>query len=121
MLEAQSTESRYSYRIETRGEQAFRGWLHPGIDLPNRLPLGQELLDKDGKSVHSPSGGHPKLTASLGGKGSGGTTSVGGVEKIRFVIAVNASHHKIPFELDDIPLPSLPAASTEEPSRQQSK
>jgi len=116
VLEAQSRESRYNYRIETRkGERAFRT-LSPGSDLPSRFVANRQLLGADGK----PTRHHFRsfLPSSVGGSGSGGRSSIGLIEKIRFVIAVNPSHHKIPFELEDISLPSPPvAASAQEPTQ----
>ncbi|UCE48288.1 MAG: hypothetical protein JSW47_22145, partial [Phycisphaerales bacterium] len=111
VLEARTTESRYNYRIETRrGKRAFRHPLSPGSDLPSRFPVNRQLLGRDGKPVrsHRPSFLMP---ASVGGSGSGGGSSLGLIKKIRFVIAVNPSHHKIPFVLEDIPLPGSDAAA----------
>jgi hypothetical protein len=112
VLEAKYTKSNHGFQsIETSIEtyllegRAFTGSIHPWSDLPNRFPIDNQWLDKDGKLVHrlnhrfsSPIGGL------IGGFRGMGGSSVGRIEKIRFVIAVNASHHKIPFELEDIPL-----------------
>lgn len=112
VLEAQNTRSRYNFRIETRrGKNSVMAPLSPGSYLPNRYPVNRLLLGKDGKSTGRHSGPIFGL-ASVGG--SGGGSGIGPIEKIRFVIAVNPSHHKIPFVLEDVPLPSsdtLPTAS----------
>jgi hypothetical protein len=103
VLEAQSAESQYNYRIETRKGERTSRTLSPGSDLPSRFAVNQQLLGQDGK----PTRHHrfPFLPSSVGGSGRGSGSSVGTIEKIRFVIAVKPSHHKIPFELEDIPLP----------------
>lgn len=105
VLEAQTSESHYNFRIETRrSKRAFRTPLSPVSDLPDRFPVDRQLLGKDGKSFGRRSGPIFGL-ASVGGTGSGSGTNIGLIEKIRFVIAVNPTHHKIPFVLKDIPLP----------------
>jgi len=105
VLEARSTGSQYNFRIKTRrGKRAFRTPLFPGSDLPNRYPVGRLLVGKDGRSTSRRSGPIFGL-GSVGGSGSGGGGRIGPIEKIRFVIAVNPNHHKIPFVLEDIPLP----------------
>ena len=115
--EAKVTQGRYDFRIETREEErAFRGLLRSGVDLPNQLPVGREWIDKDGKPIH-PYSGPRFLTAShLGGNGSGSGGEAGGIAKIRFVIAVNPSHHEVPVELEEVFLPGRPIAKAEEPT-----
>ena len=91
--------------METRQrEGVIKGWLHSKSDLPNRFPVGRQLLCQDDKLIFDSTG--LSLPSSVGGRGSGGGSSVDLVEKIRFVIAVNPSHRKIPFELGYIPLPA---------------
>lgn len=105
VLEARTTESHYDFRIETRrGERAFRTPLSPASDLPDRFPVDRQLRGRDGRPFGRRSGPIFGLP-SVGGRGSGGGSKIGPIEKIRFVIAVNPSHHKIPFALEDIPLP----------------
>jgi len=105
VLEAKYTKSNHGFQsIETclLEGRAFTGSIHPWSDLPNRFPIDQQWLYKDGKLVHRLSHRFPlPLGGLIGGFGGMGG---GRIEKIRFVIAVNASHHKIPFELEDIPL-----------------
>jgi hypothetical protein len=105
VVEAQSTGSSYSYRIEKRRREGVSGiFFRAGCDLPNRLPAGRQLLGRDGKPI-DPRSEPPRLPASVGGRGRGSCVKAGPIKKIRFVIAVNPSHHKVPFELKDIPLP----------------
>jgi hypothetical protein len=110
VLEAESTESDYRYRVETRrDEKAFEGSsLYPGYDLPKQLPLKQEFLNKQGKSIRNGHSMSTDLYASVGEEGGGAGSNIGSIETIRFAIAVNPSHHKIPFELDNILLPEAP-------------
>jgi len=104
LLEAQATESNHKYRIEVcYGGRDIKGSIYPWSDLPNRLPIDRQYLDKDGKPVFSSHMSRFSL-GDIGGGGSIGGSSIRHIEKIRYVIAVNASHHKIPFELEDIPL-----------------
>ena len=76
--------------------------------LPKRIVIDRQLIGKNGKSLDR----HRitrRLPANIGGSSSGSYSDSGGVspiEKIRFVIAVNPTHHKIPFELKNIPLPN---------------
>jgi hypothetical protein len=101
VVKAQSTESNYKFGIKThKDERAFRGRLYPGSDLPNRFIAERQWVGKDGKLKRFP---YPSLPFPAGGGGGGGNRAIGRIEKIRYVIAVNASHHKIPFELKDIP------------------
>jgi hypothetical protein len=107
VLEAQSTKRIYKYRIEARPEvRAIGAWFVP-TDLPARLPVDRLFIRQDGKPARD--GLSRRLQAFGGGGGIGGGMSPGLIEKIRFVIAVNPSHQKIPFVLEDIPLPSLEA------------
>jgi len=117
VLEAKSTESNYQFRIETRpGERAFNNFIHPGSDLPNRFPVNRQWIDKDGKLSRQHFVSRP-LPLPVGGGGRGSDSAIGRIEKIRYVIAVNASHHKIPFELEDITLPEPPVvAIAQEPN-----
>ncbi len=107
VLEAQSTKHIYKYRIKARPEvRAIGAWFVP-TDLPERLPVNRLLIRQDGKLARD--GLSRRLQAVGGGGGIGTEISRDLIEKIRFVIAVNPSHHKIPFVLEDIPLPSLDA------------
>jgi len=100
---------RYNFDIEENrlgGERfnrlSFRDY------LPQKMVMGRQLIGEDGKPLNQPMGPGP-LPTHVGGSGSGSHSGSGGVspiEKIRFVIAVNPKHYKIPFELKNIPLPN---------------
>jgi hypothetical protein len=122
VVKAQSSESRYQYSIETRREgDAFRGLLSPGVDLPKRLLVDRQFIGRNGKLAR-PRHRSIRMPAYGGGSGSGSGSSLSLIEKIRFVVAVNPSHHKIPFVLEDIPLPSPDAAeATRAASRTRSR
>lgn len=100
--EASSDGSSYRFRIETDppGGELMRP-IEVGSLLPDRIVIGRQFIGKDGK----PAGPHRRFSqvpAPIGGSGRGGGS---GVERIRFTIAVNPAHHKIPFELVHIPVP----------------
>ena len=113
VLEAESSESRYKYRIEARREEnAVQGWLSPATDLPERLAAERQLIGRDGKLTRHRIGPLPLSLHLVGsGSGSGSGRDVGPIKKFRFVIAVKPRHHKIPFVLEDIPLPGSPEAT----------
>ncbi len=100
------TRTRYNYEIE-ENRTARRGIsrLSVGDYLPEKMVMGRQFVKQDGKP-HDRSMGPGFISAHVGGSGSGTHSSSGGpIEKIRFVIAVNPNHYKIPFELKNIPLP----------------
>jgi len=103
------SRSRYSFEIEenrTGRERIFR--LSVEDYLPEKIVMGRQFIKEDGKH-RDPSMGMGSLPAHIGGRGSGsssGSRGVSPIEKIRFVIAVNPKHYKIPFELKKIPLPN---------------
>jgi hypothetical protein len=113
--EAKSDNSRYEYKIETRkADGAVRmGALRPGSALPDRLATKQLLIGADGKTVNHSSPGF--LRSPVGGSGSGGGRNLEIIEKIRFVIAVNPTHHEVPFELENIPIPAHETADDDAP------
>ncbi len=102
--EAQSTGTSFRYAVET-APQRSQGmpYLMVGGPLPELLVVEYQLIAEDGKPInnHGPRG---RLGSSLNAAGSG-SGSFGKITKIRYKIAVNPSHHKIPFELKDIHLP----------------
>jgi len=102
--EARCTESSYQFNIETRSQG--RPSMRPvSVEdyLPSRILVARQLIGEDGKPTRHLSG-HRRVPASAGGRGSG-SGNVGRIERIRYVIAVNPSHHKIPFTLEHIHLP----------------
>jgi len=96
---------RYNFDIE-EDQSARRGFdrLSVGDYLPEKMVMGRQLIKADGEPT-DPSMGHGFLPVHVGGSG-GGSGSGGPIKKIRFVIAVNPKHCKIPFEFKKIPLPN---------------
>ena len=100
---------RYNYDIEenrTGGNRMFM--LSVENYLPEKMVMGRQLIGQDGKQINR-SPGMGSLPAHVGGRGSGSGSGSGGIspiKKIRFVIAVNPKHYKIPFEIKKIPLPN---------------
>jgi hypothetical protein len=106
--EAQCTVSpsrvRYNYSIEERRAGGNRRNRLTAADyLPEKIVTSRQFIGIDGKPTRSFSGLN-SLPAHVTGRGSG-SGNYARIEKIRFVIAVKPSHHKIPFELKKIPLP----------------
>ncbi len=95
-----------SYRLSTKGRPEGRPSMHQlsaESSLPKRLVMDRQLVGPDDKPVrHHRS---PFLPYRVGGNSSGGSSNIGQITKIRYVIAVNPVHYEIPFVLDDIPLP----------------
>ena len=104
--EASCDGSSYRFRIETspRGGDTMRPIQVDGL-LPDRIVVARQFIGRDGQPVRSHSG-FSRLPAPLGGSGSGSGSNTW-IEAIRFIIAVNPSHHKVPFELEHVPLPHL--------------
>jgi len=115
--EAKSDDSRYTYKIETRKADGAvsMGLLKPGSALPDRLAAKQLLIGADGKPVHHSRPGF--LRSPVWGSGSGGGRNLEIIEKIRFVVAVNPTHCKVPFELENIPIPEREAVGDDAPNR----
>jgi hypothetical protein len=102
--EAVCTPGSYRFSIETRPQGG--GGMRPlmvGEPLPGRIVVARQLLGPDGKPDSRP--GPSFLPAPIGGRssGSGGNFQI---KTIRFVVAVNPTEHKIPFELAHVPLPN---------------
>lgn len=122
VLEARNTISgsrtRYSFEIEE--DQSERRGIHNlavGDYLPEKMVKGRQLIKADGEPTHPSSMGHGSLPVHVGGSGSGsrsGSRDTSPIEKIRFLIAVNPKHCKIPFELKNIPLPNPESKKEEE-------
>lgn len=97
--------TRYNFEIEeSQSSRRGIGRLAAGDYLPEKMITGRQLIKTDGEPF-DPSMGFGFLPAHVGGSGSG-SGSGGPIEKIRFVIAVNPQHYKIPFELKYIPVPN---------------
>ena len=103
---ASCQESEYTLSVTERPNAAgSTPALYLRSYLPDRLVVARYLVGPDDKPIR-----HPLAIRSLpdslndpgeAARGSG----VGRIKKIRFVIAVNLTHHKIPFVLENIPLP----------------
>ena len=100
-----SEGSRYRLITRTRPEEGgFIWWLSADTTLPGRLPVGRELIGRDNLPLGSWNG-MPRLPFNVGGSSEDTLGSKDRITKIRYVIAVNPKHYKIPFVLENIPLP----------------
>ena len=82
--------------------------LSVGYFLPEKMVTDKQLITENGKQLDR-SPGFSFLPPRVGGRRSGSSSlrgSIGPIKKIRFVIAVNPKHCKMPFELKNIPLPN---------------
>ncbi len=104
--EAVSTGNSYHFEIEMRPQNANpMHLLMSGQSLPARMVVTRQLIGADGKPSRHSFGG-PTLMTPIGGSGSGSGSSLGVIQAIRFVIAVNPTDRKIPFEVRNVPLPN---------------
>jgi hypothetical protein len=100
VLEARNEASMYQFNIEQRPESVPElVFIRIGDYLPSRLIVDRQIIIQTSSAGSGGGGGE----GSIGGKGSG----TGRAEKIRYTIAVNPAHQKIPFELEQIPLSVL--------------
>ena len=105
VTEAQCNES--SFRLRTEARRQGRASMRPlSADdiLPSRIVFGRLLIGPDDKIIQDHSGRH-SLPAHVGGSSSGSGGDYGQIKKIRYKIAVNPCHYKVPFEFEHIPLP----------------
>ncbi len=109
--EATCSGSTYRYSFATRGDGMIPSPSrspapHLADPLPHRLIKAHQLIGRDGKPMSAASGGGG--SSSNGGigqaSGSGGGLT-GPVKAFRFIIAVDPSERKIPFEFEHVPLP----------------
>jgi hypothetical protein len=95
--QARNETSRYLFDIEQRPAMVPDLFdVQIGDYLPGQLIMDRQFIGKT--SASEAGGGHS--TGRIGGEGSG----IGRAEKIRFTIAVNPIHQRIPFKLEQIPL-----------------
>ncbi len=103
---ASCRDSQYTLSVAERPEPAGSALaLHAHSYLPHQLVVARYLVGPDNKPIHHPLAirGLPDPLNDRGEAARG--NGVVQIEKIRYVIAVNLSHHKIPFVVEDIPLP----------------
>jgi hypothetical protein len=96
-----------SYRLSTKARpegRGFRGWLSAESYMPARVVVSRQLIGPHDKPVRRYAGPR-RLPPYSPGRNSSGSSSMGQIKKIRYVIAVNPTHYKIPFVLENIPLP----------------
>lgn len=104
LQEAQCTERSFRFNIKTRPQDGVSMRPLSVQDyLPNRMVVAREFIGEDGKPTQHFSGIR-RLPAHVSGSGSGGGSNCR-IKSIRFVIAINPTHHEIPFVLEHIPLP----------------
>ena len=104
LKEAQCTERSFRFSIKKRLEGGGSiGNLTVQDYLPGRVVVARQFIGEDGEPTEHFSGIR-RLPASVTGSGSGGGSNCL-IKSIRFVIAVNPTHHEIPFLLENIPLP----------------
>jgi len=97
--------SRYRLVTKTRPEEGgYVARLSSDTSLPERLAVAEGLIGRDKKPVGS-WGGMPRMPFHVGGSSEGSGGTIRQIEKIRYVMAVNPRHYKIPFVLENIPLP----------------
>lgn len=104
LRDTQCTEKRFSFHTNRRpaGGTSMRT-ISTHDYLPGRVVAARELIGEDGKPISHPFG-IQRLPAHLL-EGTNGSGSDCLIKSIRFVIAVNPTHHEIPFVLEHIPLP----------------
>ena len=107
--EARCVGNSMNYRIKTNSPRRTPGSfgsprLEVGEPLPSHMIVTQEFLDSKGQAIGSHRFG--SLPIHVGGNGSGSGGNHGDIETIRYRIAVDPVEYKIPFELEDIPLPN---------------
>lgn len=101
VVQARNVPDVYHYEIEQRPTIVLAAnRVHLGEPLPHRLVVGRQMIGRN-DSMIAAGGSGPGI---IGGRGNG----IGRAEGIRYVIAVNPTPVKIPFELRDIPV-SAPA------------
>ena len=97
---AQNEASRYSFDIEQRPQTVSNpSGMRVGDFLPSGFVMDRQIIVKASSNSKSLS----YAPGRIGGRGSG----TGRAEKIRFTIAANPAHKKIPFVFEQIPLPVL--------------
>jgi hypothetical protein len=101
----QCTERKFTFGISKRpGGTASMRTMPVQEYLPGRVVAARELIGEDGKPISHGSGIQRLPERLLQGTNGGGFYDCR-IKSVRFVIAVNPTHHEIPFVLEHIPLP----------------
>ena len=98
--EAHNEANRYRFEIEQRPDNVRQAFgMRVGDPLSSRFVVDRQIIRQTSRMGAGGAGS----TGGIGGSGSGS----GRAEKIRYTIAVNPAHQTIPFEVENIPLPTL--------------
>jgi hypothetical protein len=104
VVEAARTGSASHFSIEQRPQTTASRQLSVQDYLPSEIVIDRQFVNQNGKSGDRFGNRHRLLPCPAGG--AGGVGGLDPVERIDYLIAVNPTHHKIAFELKDIPLPN---------------
>lgn len=103
--EARQTNNSFHFDIKTGPRRGASMRPLTATDLvPNRIVVDRQFIKADGKPTRHFIG-FRRLPTHVSGSGSASGGDIGPIKKIRFVIAVNPTHYKVPFEFEHIPLP----------------
>jgi hypothetical protein len=104
LRDPQCTEKKFRFGTYRRPhEGASIRTLPVQNNWPDRVVVARELLGEDGKPIYHGSGTQRLPTPLFRGTSGSGSDCM--IKSIRYVIAVNPTHHEIPFVLEHIPLP----------------
>ena len=104
LSQASCTTSSYQYRVETYPQNDGSPPLRLSDPLPARLVVARQLIGPDGKPREDHFGQPPWLPMHVGGAMSGPYADYQ-IKALRFVIAINPAHCRIPFEFQRVPVP----------------
>ena len=108
VVSATTSGDQYRYKIEVRPEEKFSKEERSIEDvLPSQMVIKRHFLGNDERIERGRRSFGPDFRRMQIGGEAGGINRAGGeVTKIRYVIAVNPTHYKVPFEIENIPLPT---------------
>ena len=102
VAKARNVPNVYHYEIEQRPESVLTAdRVYVSEPLPRKLVVGRQTILHNSSGISAEGKGGPSI---ISGRGNG----IGRADGIRYVIAVNPAHIRIPFELRNIPV-SAPA------------
>lgn len=110
IFDAQCTQSgpriSYNYEIKQRWRKGkYLPCIGVSSKLPSRIVTGYQLIDTNGKTVYFSK--RERLPADLDERRSVVSLSnIGPIEKFQFVVGVNVTHRRIPFEFINISMPN---------------